>query len=78
MEKNKTGLGKQGMCSWEKKLDSYKEYRGKVSLQDDVWADTWVYWVCMLVTQSCPTLCDTMNCSPPDSSAHEILQARIQ
>ena len=29
------------------------------------------------VTQSCPTLCDPMDCSPPDSSAHGILQARI-
>ena len=27
--------------------------------------------------QSCPTLCDPMNCSPPGSSVHEILQARI-
>ena len=26
---------------------------------------------------SCPTLYDTMACSPPDSSVHEILQARI-
>ena len=25
---------------------------------------------CMLVTQSCPTLCDPMNCSPPGSSVH--------
>ena len=25
----------------------------------------------------CPTLCDTMDCSPPGSSAHGILQARI-
>ena len=33
--------------------------------------------VLCLVTQSCPTLCDPMNCSPPDSSVHEILQARI-
>ena len=24
-----------------------------------------------LVTQSCPTLCDPMDCSPPDSSVHE-------
>ena len=31
----------------------------------------------MLVTQSCPTLCDSMNCSPPDSSVHGILQARM-
>ena len=27
--------------------------------------------------QSCPTLCNTMACSPPGSSAHRILQARI-
>ena len=27
--------------------------------------------------QSYLTLCDPMNCSPPDSSVHEILQARI-
>ena len=30
-----------------------------------------------LVTQSRPTLCDSMNCSPPGSSVHRILQARI-
>ena len=27
--------------------------------------------------QSCPTLCDPMNCSPPGSSVHGILQAII-
>ena len=27
--------------------------------------------------QSCPTLCNTMDCSPPGSSVLEILQARI-
>ena len=27
--------------------------------------------------QSCPTLCDPMNCSPPGSSVRGILQARI-
>ena len=32
-------------------------------------------WV--LVTQSCPTLYDPMDCSPPGSSVHGILQARI-
>ena len=25
---------------------------------------------CALVAQSCPTLCDPMDCSPPDSSVH--------
>ena len=29
------------------------------------------------VTQSCLTLCDPMDCSPPGSSVHGILQARI-
>ena len=30
------------------------------------------------VTQSCPTLCDPMDYSPPGSSVHRIFQARIQ
>ena len=29
------------------------------------------------VAQSCPTLCNPMDCSPPGSSVHAILQARI-
>ena len=29
------------------------------------------------VLQSCPTLCNPMGCSPPGSSVHGILQARI-
>ena len=28
------------------------------------------------VTHFCPTLCDPMDCSPPGSSIHRILQAR--
>ena len=31
----------------------------------------------LLVTQLCPTLCDPMDCSPPDSSVCGISQARI-
>ena len=33
--------------------------------------------VCANLLQSCPTLCDPMDCSLPGSSAHGILQARI-
>ena len=33
--------------------------------------------VCVLVIQLCQTLCDPMDCSPPDSSVHGILQVRI-
>ena len=29
------------------------------------------------VAQSCPTLCDPMDCSLPGSSVHGILQARV-
>ena len=29
------------------------------------------------VTQSCPTLCDPTNCSPPGSSLHGIFQAKV-
>ena len=29
------------------------------------------------VTQSCPTLCNPMDCSPPGSSVHRLLQIRI-
>ena len=33
--------------------------------------------VCVLATQSCLTLCDSMDYSPPGPSVHGILQARI-
>ena len=40
-----------------------------------------VHFVCLEseseVTQSCPTLCNPVDCSPPGSSVHGILQARI-
>ena len=31
----------------------------------------------VLVAQSCPTLCGPMDCNPPGSSVHGILQSRI-
>ena len=31
----------------------------------------------VLVAQSCLILCDPIDCSPPGSSVHRILQARI-
>ena len=56
--------------------------------QHDLWSLLWPrsYWHCwaeyvqvglLLVTQSCLTLCDPMDCSPPGSSVHGILEARI-
>ena len=46
----------------------------------DAWAIIWMFSDCAvlcLVAQSCPTLWDPMDCSPPGSSVHGILQARI-
>ena len=34
------------------------------------------YWKWSEVAQLCPTLCDIVDCSPPSSSIHGILQAR--
>ena len=34
------------------------------------------YLCCSLITKSCPTLCNPMDCSPP-GSVHGIFQARI-
>ena len=37
----------------------------------------WCRAVLCLVSQSCPTLCGPRDCSPPGSSVHGILQARV-
>ena len=47
------------------------------------WATGWqvvlIYtMLCVKSLQSCLTLCDPMDCSPPGSSVHEVLQARIR
>ena len=34
-------------------------------------------YVCVLIAQSCPSLCNPTDCDPPGSSVHEILQATI-
>ena len=36
-----------------------------------------MWWFGDLVSKSYPALCNSMDCSPPDSSVHGILQARI-
>ena len=37
----------------------------------------WMHIVCAKSLQSCLTLCNRVDCSPPGSSVHGILQARI-
>ena len=41
------------------------------------WVTAHTQIMCLLVAQSCPILCNPMDCSPPGSSVHRILQARI-
>ena len=38
----------------------------------------WAVLCCAKLLQSCPTLCDPVDHSPPGSSVHGIFQARIQ
>ena len=45
-----------------------------LSVLDEPRVTTCVHAKCL---QSCPTLCNPMDCSPPGSSVHEILQATI-
>ena len=42
------------------------------------WAVVTWSWLFVLVAQSCLTLCDPLDCSPPGSSVHGISQARLQ
>ena len=58
----------RGAGSWSKcRLDSF-ECKFKKE---------WTICMCAKLPQSCPTLCDPMDCNPPVSSDHGILQARI-
>ena len=57
----------------------YKEpYKIEIIIAHFADEDTKVYTicvcvcVCVLYAQSCPTLCDPTDCSPPGSSAHEM------
>ena len=59
-------------------------YRGASSCRWYVWFYKWYKWihlisvcVCVLVAQSCLTLCDPMDCSPPGFSVRGILHERI-
>ena len=53
-------------------------------LLDSSWDPcSWLHWIlsfcqcCFLVAESCPALCDPLDCSPPTFSVHGICWARI-
>ena len=51
--------------SWGREINSVSEPVAEITL------------IFIILTQLCPTLCDHMDCSPPGSCVHGILQARI-
>ena len=61
-----------GVC-WPK---SYWEVSSSPNIEP-VDSKTGLPQLLVLVTESYPAVCDSMNCSPPGSSVHGILQARI-
>ena len=50
---------------------------GFLSYHSGIWTSGITVTSCCSVAKSCLTLCNAMDCSPPDSSAHWILQTRI-
>ena len=76
------------VCSWEElwvkpwKQYSHRTYQGWLAkcafiLTAALLGSFSLHICCVLIAQSFLTLCDPMDCSPPDSSVHEILQPRI-
>ena len=51
--------------------------RGDGRVNWEIGIDIYTLLTCVLVAQSGLTLCDPMDCIPPVSSVHGILQARI-
>ena len=66
----------QTLFSWAPKslwmVTTAMKLKDSCSLEEKLWQTE-----CALVTQSCLTLCNPMDCSLPVSSVHGILQARI-
>ena len=83
------GTTEDEMAGWHHWLDAH-EFGWTPGVADgqgglacwDSWgckeSDTteWTELIC-LITQSCPNLCDPLDCSPPGSYVHGIFQARI-
>ena len=59
------------LVNWERLVQCLKMLKWKFweKHKDIIWRNE--------VAQSCPTLCDPIDCSPPGSSVHGIFQARM-
>ena len=72
MAQNVVCFGKRFMCIWKECELCWVE----CSIPSMSVRSYRLICVCP-VAQSCPTVCDPMDCSPPGSSVHGIFQARI-
>ena len=65
--------------SWKKKKNMKKNQQCEMYVfpSRDEEMSVFMHVYSMSVAQSYPTLCDPMDCSPPGSSVHGILQARV-
>ena len=59
--------------SWKFQEKLQRENNPLLTFESQVWS----VCVCARSLQSCPILCDPMEYSPPGSSVHGILQAKI-
>ena len=61
----------------ECRIEMHLVCAGMTSLNTDTAQKLAVVCMRAKLVQSCPILCDPTDCSPPGSSVHEMLQARI-
>ena len=54
-----------------------REVKTDRGMEGNKYRDDNTKYICVLVAQPCPTLCDPMGCSPPGSSVHGIPQATL-
>ena len=70
----------RSLCSWEVSAKGTSQLL-KTTYVICSWPPSFIFKpvseVKVLIAQSYPTLCDPVDCSPPGSSVHGILQARI-
>ena len=68
------------ICRWMALSNCSKEIGGGAMVYMNFLARKYMQsnvCVCVIVTQPCLTLCDPMDCRPPGSSVHGILQTRM-
>ena len=63
--------------SWDEQSEEVSILEGETRLSDSILGLCKCLQVEVLVAQSCPTLCNPMDCSLPGSSIHGIFQAKI-